>query len=194
MNPASGDVFFLRMLLHHDHCMGKTSFENLKTVDGELCESYQEVCRLLGLLQDDREWDDVLTEGSVTKLSPALRELFTTILLFCMPANPKELFEKHYLEWTDDFIHEAERNGCTLTNQQLRTMALKDLQQRLQSWDRQLSAIGLKEPSMSNLPSLREMSSTQPWKLLKIKYPCISILMLEAELGKLLYSRAFLLQ
>ena len=68
-----------------------------------MCETFQEVCRLLGLLQDDKEWDEALTEGSITKLCPALRELFTTILLFSMPANPKELFENHFLEWADDF-------------------------------------------------------------------------------------------
>jgi hypothetical protein len=133
IHPAGGDVFYLRMLLHHDHCMGKTSFDDLKTLEGEICESYQEVCRLLELLQDDKEWDDVLTEGSITKLSSALRELFVTILLFSMPANPKELFENHYLEWTDDFTYEADGKGIALDDQQLKTLVLIDLKRRFQS-------------------------------------------------------------
>ena len=37
------------------------------TVDGDIKESYQEVCNTLGLLQDDREWDQVLTEEGVIK-------------------------------------------------------------------------------------------------------------------------------
>jgi hypothetical protein len=82
MNPLAGDVFYLRMLLHHDQCKGKTSFEDLITVQGIHHESYQEVCRVLGLLQDDREWEEVLTEGALTKMSQALRELFVTILMF----------------------------------------------------------------------------------------------------------------
>ena len=104
-----------------------------------MCESYQEVCRHLGLLQDDKEWDDVLTEGSVTKLSSALRELYTTILLFSMPADPKQLFESHYLEWTDDFVHEAEEKGIQYNDAQLGTLVLMDLtstilEQELRSW------------------------------------------------------------
>ena len=50
MNPMAGDVFYLRMLLHHDHCKGKTSFEDLRTVDGSCFETYQETCRVIGLL------------------------------------------------------------------------------------------------------------------------------------------------
>ena len=98
INPAAGDVFYLRILLHYDHCIGKTSFADLRTYEMELCETYQEVCRLLGLFQDDKEWDEVLTEGSITKLSSALRELYITItiLLFSMPAKPKELFESKF--------------------------------------------------------------------------------------------------
>ena len=134
--------------------MGKTSFDDLKTLEGEICESYQEVCRLLGLLQDDKEWDGVLTEGSITKLSSALRELYVTILLFSMPANPKELFENHYLEWTDDFTYEADRKGITLDDQQLKTLVLIDLKRRFQSRERQLSTFGLKEPTHTELAAV----------------------------------------
>ena len=48
IHPAAGDVFFLCMLLHHDQCKGCTSYENLRTVNGNLLETYQEVCRALG--------------------------------------------------------------------------------------------------------------------------------------------------
>ena len=109
MNPMAGDVFYLRMLLHHDHCKGKKSVEDLRMVDGDCLETYQEACRVIGLLQDDREWDEVLTEGAVTKMSPALQELFVTILMFCYPANPLELFNNHFSDWADDFKREAEK-------------------------------------------------------------------------------------
>ena len=60
VNPAAGDVYYLRMLLHHDHCKGKQSFEDLRSIEGQVMESYQDLCRALGLLQDDREWDEAL--------------------------------------------------------------------------------------------------------------------------------------
>ena len=151
VNPAAGDVFFLRMLLHHDHSKGKSGFQNLKEVDGAMCETFQEVCRLLGLLQDDKEWDEALTDGSITKLCPALRELFTTILLFSLPANPKELFENHFLEWADDFKLKAEKTGISLSETQIRTLILRDIESRLQSREKSLRTFGLPEPTMEEL-------------------------------------------
>ena len=154
MHPLAGDVFYLRMLLHHDHCKGKTSFEDLKTVDGVCLESYQEVCRSLGLLQDDREWEEVLTEGAVTKISSALRELFVTILMFCSPSNPLDLFTKFHLDWSDDFKKEAEKKKIKLNDQQIKTMVAIDIRQRLQSWDRDLKTFRLPEPTDEDLESI----------------------------------------
>ena len=69
VNPIAGDVFYLRILLHNEHSQGKTSFKDLKTLtNGKVCESFQEVCRELGLLKDDMEWKHVLEEVSGTKL------------------------------------------------------------------------------------------------------------------------------
>jgi hypothetical protein len=151
IHPAAGDVFFLRMLLHHDHCKRCTSFENLRSVNGNFLETYQEVCRALGLLQDDHEWDEALTDGSLTRLCPALRELFVIILLFCLPANPIELFDKHWKEWMDDFDRDATNNGITLNDKQLKTLVLMDIQTRLQSWGRSLSSLRIPEPSQADI-------------------------------------------
>ena len=105
----------------------------------------------MGLLQDDREWDDFLTDGAATKMCPALRELFITILLFCLPASPKDLFDAHYLEWADDFVKAASRKGKSLSDQQLRTLILLDIRRRLQSWDRDLKTFRLPEPSLDEI-------------------------------------------
>ena len=124
VHPVAGEVYFLRMLLHHDHSRGKVSFEDMRTVDGIEQESYQEVCRLLGLLQDDKEWDEALTEGALTRMPGVLRELFVTIVLFCTPANPKELFYKHFIEWADDFVANAAKERIVLSETQIQTLIL----------------------------------------------------------------------
>ena len=55
VNPVAGDVYYLRILLHDDHCRGKTSFEDMLVLpNGTVCESYQAVCCEIGLLTDDR--------------------------------------------------------------------------------------------------------------------------------------------
>ena len=71
------------------------------------------------------------------KMCPALRELFFIILLFCLPANPAELFDKHWKEWIDDFEKDAAKSGITLKDTQLQTLVLLDIQARLQSWGKE---------------------------------------------------------
>ena len=151
VHPVAGDAYYLRMLLHHDHCKGSTSFTDLRSINGDTKESYQEVCRALGLLQDDKEWDEALTEASGIRMPTVLRELFVTIILFCMPSNPKELFEKHFLEWAEDFQANEQKKGTTLTERQIRTLVLLDIKKRLQAWDRDLKIISLKDPTEEDL-------------------------------------------
>ena len=84
VNPLAGEAFYLRILLHNDHCRGKTSFEDMRTMEnGRVCETYQEVCRELGLLRDDQEWQQVLEEAAGTQLPAQMRELYVVILMFC---------------------------------------------------------------------------------------------------------------
>ena len=89
MNPLAGDVFYLRMLLHHDHCRGRKSFQDLRTVDGTCLESYQEVCRVLGLLQDDKEWDEVDRRSSNKNVLCIKRVICDNfdVLLSCEPSG-----------------------------------------------------------------------------------------------------------
>ena len=102
---------------------------------------------MLGLLQDDKEWDEALTEGAATKMSFALRELFIMILLFCQPANPQDLFNRHFIEWADDFVLKALQTGVKLSETQIRTLVVLDIQQRLQSWDKDVKMLGLTMPT-----------------------------------------------
>ena len=68
INPLAGEAFYLRILLHNDHCRGKTSFQDMLTLpSGHQCETFQEVCRELGLLNDDQEWQRVLEESVITR-------------------------------------------------------------------------------------------------------------------------------
>ena len=64
--------------------------------NGRVCETYQEVCRELGLLRDDYEWHQVLEEAAGTKLCGQLRELYVVILMFCQPSNPRSLFDEFW--------------------------------------------------------------------------------------------------
>ena len=160
VNPLAGETFYLRMLLHNDHCKGKTGFANLKLLDnGKMCETFKEVCREIGLLEDDFEWECVLEESSITRLCPQLRELFIVILMFCQPSDPRKLFEQFWHTWTDDL----ERNTShKLTENQLKTIVLLDLETRLQSFEKELGDFGLPKPSIQDIEEVKPVTNTEP--------------------------------
>ena len=87
IHPNNPECFFLRILLHN--VRGPTSFENLRSVNDIVYETYREACLQLGLLKDDKHWDDVSSEASDTKRSSQIRSLFTIIFTQCVTSNPQ---------------------------------------------------------------------------------------------------------
>ena len=174
VNPLAGETFYLRILLHDDHCRGKTSFVDLKTLEnGKVCETYKEVCRELGLLRDDLEWQRVLEECTGTKLCSQIREVFVVILMFCQPANPRALFDEFWMSWTDDFIQRGRGQLIPLDENQLRTMLLLDLETRLQSFEKGLAEFGLPQPTLEDLARVENVTSTDPVVIREEKDYCI---------------------
>ena len=163
VNPLAGEAFYLRILLHNNHCRGKTSFEDMRTLEnGTVCETYQEVCRELGLLRDDQEWKQVLEEAAGTQLPVQLRELYVVILMFCQPSNPCSLFNEFWSTWTDDYQQLGRRRGTLLDDNQLKTMLLLDLELQLQSFEKELASFGLPQPTREDLARVENITSTEP--------------------------------
>ena len=61
----------------------------------EVCNSYKAAALERGLLDDDQEIVECLSEGATRSLLVQLRELFVTILLFIEPAIPFALWNKY---------------------------------------------------------------------------------------------------
>ena len=114
------------MILHH--VPGATSFEDLRTVNEIVLPTYQEACRMRGLLHDDREWEIILQVAAETSTPQRIRQLFATIVIFCSPPNPSQLFEGQVIAMGEDFrrLHPSTDNGL------IRAMVLIDLERRLQ--------------------------------------------------------------
>ena len=98
--PNAGEVYFLRLLLHH--VAGATSFQDLRTVHGNLCATFQEACVRRGLLEDDTEWEQCLNEAKMYYKSGRLRLLFCTILEYNSPKDPYKLWLKYEEEFISD--------------------------------------------------------------------------------------------
>jgi hypothetical protein len=108
-SPSSGERYYVRMLL--TVVRGATSFDVLKTVNGEVCETFHEACRRRGLLQDDGEWQLCLQEASITQTGSALRSLFATMLLFCQIGDPSALWSRFKTFICDDLQRALEHKG-----------------------------------------------------------------------------------
>jgi hypothetical protein len=61
---------------------------------------------LLGLLGNDLEWHNALSDVSAWSTSSELRSLFTYLLIFCDMANPLGVWEKHWPKMGDDIAYE----------------------------------------------------------------------------------------
>ncbi|XP_044005604.1 uncharacterized protein LOC122850538 [Aphidius gifuensis] len=100
ISPSQVELFHLGLLLLK--VKGATSFENIRTIDGVMHDTYRSACLALGLIEDDEEWDRAMTEGEVWMMPKQLRHLFVRILIHCCPVKPEILWENYKDSMSDD--------------------------------------------------------------------------------------------
>ena len=103
-----GEMFFLRMLLSDttlNHSAGKKSFEDIRTVNGVVYESFKETCRALGMLQDDELWKMVMEDARQQQTPVQMRELFCILMVFSNLSDPVTLFETFWESMSEDCKH-----------------------------------------------------------------------------------------
>ncbi|XP_074327666.1 uncharacterized protein LOC141665580 [Apium graveolens] len=81
-----------------------TSFDELRTVEGHVFESFKEACAAMGLLQNDSQWHKELVENSHLSLVKQLREMFANILAYCSISDPLFLWNAQWKCTSDDII------------------------------------------------------------------------------------------
>ena len=99
---------------------GPTCWEDLRHFRGTTYPTCLEAARARGLMNGDIEWDLALTEIAQTKNPIECRRFYASILVHCAPANPKELWEKH---WKD-----LVNNTTKWTEQQKKAHALRHIE------------------------------------------------------------------
>ncbi|XP_022004032.1 uncharacterized protein LOC110901515 [Helianthus annuus] len=72
--PSLGDCYYLRILLNH--IKGPTCFEHIKTVDGQVFQTFKDTCFARGLLDDDKEYVNAVKEASTWSTGDFLRTFF----------------------------------------------------------------------------------------------------------------------
>lgn len=165
VHPKNAECFYLRLLLHK--IRGPTSFLDLKTVDGYICETYREACQRLGLLENDNHWEYALEEAAQTANANQIRQLFAIILTSCNPSNPNQLWMKYRESMSDDILAEMRRNHPDLEinfNDDIFNRALILLEDRcIEIGNQTLVQLGMKPPQRGafdamNMDLLKEQS------------------------------------
>ncbi|KAH7698989.1 hypothetical protein AAVH_33912, partial [Aphelenchoides avenae] len=103
-SPRNIERFHLRLLLLH--VKGAVSYEDLRTVDGVVCQTFVQACVLRGITTDDSEWDRTLEEAVIWQFPRQLRELFALILVHCLPKEPGILWEKYQDHLAEDYVRD----------------------------------------------------------------------------------------
>lgn len=129
VHPASGELYYLRMLLMI--VTGAQSYSDIRTYNGVVYETYRECCEARGILEGDNEWHLLFDEAIQTASAYQLRQLFVTVVLFCSVGNVCGLFDKYWLYMTDD-IHlrlkkTLDNPHCIIPHEHILTLLIHEL-------------------------------------------------------------------
>jgi len=144
-SPRDKERFFLRILLTQIY--EATSYENIRTINGILYDTFEEAVRQLGLIDDDDdEFDKCLKEAVTFKMPTQLRRLFASILLFCDPRefDAKKLYNNYKNDLCEDYTRKLQndKNVQELSEEDqiiAETRALIDIEKYLSSYEKSLT-------------------------------------------------------
>jgi ATP-dependent DNA helicase PIF1 len=146
--PSSGERYYLRRLLYHVPC--PTSYEFLRTVEGTTHPTFKAACIALGLLEDDGDLHNFLTQIGDTATARQLRRTFATILCECQPADPLKLWRDHRVHICDDCRYMLIHRGLRAdpTEEEVHSLGLQLLGEVLEERGRSLASVYMPEPSI----------------------------------------------
>ncbi|KAF7835751.1 ATP-dependent DNA helicase PIF1 [Senna tora] len=89
---------------HLSNEQSPTSFEDIRTINGVLHPTYKDAFYALGLLDDDKEYIDGITEANRWSSGVYLRKLFSTLLIHNTIARPVYVWDKTWMHLSDDIL------------------------------------------------------------------------------------------
>ena len=122
---TDNERYYLRLLLLY--ISGATSFDDLKIVEGERCQTFREAANKRGFLGDDKEWERALTQAAYYQMPRQIRQLFGFICVYCDVINPLGLWNKFKEVLLEDYL---EQNIDTEIAEQLGLNDIKDIFQQ----------------------------------------------------------------
>lgn len=101
--PGTGELYYLRMLLNH--VRGAESFEDIRKINGKTELNFKDACEAMGLVADDKEYINAITEASHWGTGNYLRRLFATLLLSGQISRPEVVWNATWTNLSDDILH-----------------------------------------------------------------------------------------
>ncbi|CAF5003071.1 unnamed protein product, partial [Rotaria sp. Silwood1] len=138
ISPSDVERYHLRLLLLHTP--GACSFDDLKTVDDQVCQTFMEVAKRRGLLRDDTEYERCMAEAVMFQMPQQLRTLFCVILLYCNPTKSIDLWNSCKAHMAEDFMQHVDA-------QTAEAMAFCAIEGKLKERGRSCSDCGIPSPT-----------------------------------------------
>ncbi|KAK0409667.1 hypothetical protein QR680_004685 [Steinernema hermaphroditum] len=147
VHPRYMEKFAIRLLAMNRKFM--KSFEDLRTVDGIYYDTFVDAAKQLGLMTNEMEWQFAMQEACDTEDPINIRRLFASILIFCVPANPRQLWDQFKIDMYD-------RRGSS--DEQKEARALFHIRSILLHHNRELVDFDLPDINESQLGNLDELN------------------------------------
>ncbi|XP_057414959.1 uncharacterized protein LOC130709848 [Lotus japonicus] len=138
--PGPGELYYLRMLLNVQ--MGCTKFEDLRTVNNKVYDSFRDACVALGLLKDDREYISVILNVATLSSGAYTRALFVSFLLGNSMSNPLHVWMETWHLLADGITYDLRRKhnnlDLVINDDQLKDLCLMEIEKVLMMNDKSL--------------------------------------------------------
>ncbi|CAH9104480.1 unnamed protein product [Cuscuta epithymum] len=160
VRPGAGEKYYLRVLLNV--VKGPRSFEELRTVDGKIYDTFRDACYARGLHGDDKEYIDGITESSHSAMARWLRHLFVTLLLQGSMTKPESVWEKCWEYLSEDILYNVRKNlhdqELELDKGEIQKYCLVEIEKLLQQRGKSLrDYVGMPVPPDSYIPSMEDI-------------------------------------
>ncbi|XP_035843705.1 uncharacterized protein LOC118490286 [Helianthus annuus] len=133
VNPSMGGAYFLRILLNK--VKGPKSFEEIRTVNGQVFPTFRDACYAIGLLDDDKEYIEAINEAYYIGSGYYLRNLFATMLASNTLSRPEHVWENTWEYLSDGILYNRQKllriKGLSLPEEQIRNVTLLEIKRYL---------------------------------------------------------------
>ncbi|XP_020964202.1 uncharacterized protein LOC107648526 [Arachis ipaensis] len=121
---------------------GCMSFRDIRTVGGTIYAMYRDACFALGLLQDDKEFIDVIKEASSWASGSYVRRLFVILLKSNNISRPEHVWDRCWHELLDDILYRQRAvmnmRELTMSDDEIKQLCLMNIDKILHSYGKTL--------------------------------------------------------